>query len=97
MDASIEAIEASSQDSTASWSERIGVGTWNIQTFQDKSDFLERFMDENKVDILGVTETRHTSCDTVNGMFKDYTFYGNSYSSRAGGVGFLVRNMLLEG
>ena len=53
-------------------------------------------MIENSIDILAVTETGHTDSSAVDSMFKSYTFRGNTFHSGAGGVGFIIRNDLLD-
>jgi exonuclease III len=67
-----------------------------MQTFNQKTRILERFMIRNNIDILATTETRHTDSKQIDAQFKEHVFLGNTYKSPVGGVGFVVRRELLD-
>jgi len=74
----------------------INVATWNIQTFNEKTKIIEDFMLKNSIEIMATTETRHKSCTQIDNKFKRHVFFGNTYKSPVGGVGFIIRRELLD-
>ena len=75
--------------------DEILVCCWNINTTRGKSREIREFLSRNNIDVLGLVETSGDS-DCLNDQVPGFTWFGRAKTRRAGGVGFLVNETILD-